>query len=1090
VRVRDHLALSGDMTTDDLVLAEPAGRRGVGNLIRRHAVLIRRLVLFNAIGLFVLIAGIGVQWATVAPTGAIWSYAIQAIFSIELSYVLNRYLTWRDRKASSISLLKWHLQRAMSTVPNFLGYALLLHLGMNWLAANLTVTAAFIVVNYVAGDRWTFAPKKATPVTVSWPEERPLIAPGWQPAVSVVIPVKDNAGTIRATVDAILGQDYTELAELLIVGDFNDPTWVSLEDITDPRLVLLEHPYVEGRDANAKRYFGLTKARSEVLALVDSDIVMPPGWLSSAINLLNIQGGGVVCGVMRSIRAGFWGNFVDHNVLAAKTPRAEHAYRVAAETCGRKRSKLPVTASAVFTRNVFEAEPIDPGWTCGGYEDYEWFWRVARRRLPILVSPALVGRHHHRSGKSLFGEYRRSARACACFIRSFPDCPLARKRRLQGIFLPPVFLGLVAGACWAAVAGYGLYVAAAAGADCVALIGREVLRTRRLEAAAYPFVGLSLAAAFTVTLTRSLIVAKLPDITIARGWERTTAAYRTARVSLHVNWPLVAVVALQATLSLTLVWSNTAFGDEANYLWTGRLEWAHWLHGVAIPNFSGALSGAPQIYPPIGAIASAVGGLAGARILSLTFMLIASVLLYQITKRLFGNRTALVAAALWAVSEPVLRLAFATFDALACLFIILSAWLAIRSSYSQRRRGELVALSALSLALGSVTAFSFAIYIPFVPLFAFFAWQYLIGTKAALWCAGWLGVTGVAMTVALMTFGHMWTGVLLSTINRSVLTRQGIALVSRAAWSWDGLVLGLAVAGCALAFASHDRRRWLLASAVPAGLIVPLYQAHAGTAFSMDKHMSAGTALLAIAAGFTCSRLKLPGLSRPAIATVSATFIMVPAITGIWYARSTFHDWPNFGALLAATRRAGIATGRNPVLVDSLNGTFSIYPFEYYLMKGDNWRHWQDDPSQYISGIRGGTYSAAILCFNSAQLASPNLPSGALNGREVAAQVVSLAAQGSDRLVQALTASGRYRIVGVIPYRSGNTDESPGIFVIWKRALCGTHSWSSVLHSSRDSRYGSGILAPPAGSTTKSSITRSPLASSGTAFWPRSPLTA
>jgi putative flippase GtrA len=1076
VRIRDHVALSAEIPSEELVLAEPAGQRRVESLIRRHAVLIRRLVLFNAIGLFVLIAGIGVQWAMVGPTGVTWSYAIQAIFSIELSYLLNRYLTWRDRKAGSISLLKWHLQRAMSTVPNFLGYALLLHLGMNWLAANLTVTAAFIIVNYVVGDRWTFAQKKVKAAAVSGLEERrPPISPGWQPSVSVVIPVKDNAGTIRATVQAILGQDYSELAELLVVGDFDDSTWDSLEDITDPRLVLLEHPYVEGRDANAKRYFGLTKARSEVLALADSDIVMPPDWLSSAIHLLNMQGGGVVCGVMRSISKGFWGSFVDHNILAAKTPRAEHAYRVTAETCGRKTSKLPVTASAVFTRDVFEAEPIDPGWTVGGYEDYEWFWRVARRRLPILVSPSLVGRHHHRSGKSLFGEYKRSARACACFIRSFPDCPLARKRLLQGILLPPLFLSLVAGACWVAAAGYGLYVAVAAGVDCVALIGRELLRTRRLEAIAYPFVGLSLAAAFTLTLTRSLIVARLADTTVtrtwesttgalrtawlsfrvnwplaatrslfvakltdadatvARSWERMTAAYRTARVSFHINRPLAAIVALQAILSLTLVWSNTAFGDEANYLWTGRLEWAHWLHGAAIPNFSGELSGAPQIYPPIGAVASAAGGLAGARILSLAFMLIASILLYQITRRLFDNRTALVAAALWAVSEPVLRLTFATFDALACLFLILSAWLAIRSADSLRRRGELVALSALSLALGGVTAFAFAIYIPFVVLFAFFAWQYLIGTKAALWCTGWLGASGVALTVALMTFGHEWTGVLRSTINRSVLTRQGLALVSTAAWSWDGLLLGLALAGCALAFATRDRRRWLLASTVLAGLIVPLYQAHLGTAFSMDKHMSAGTALLAVAAGFTFSRFRPSGLSKPAIAAMSAALIMVPAISGIWYARSTFHDWPNFGLLLAATRRAGIATNGNPVLVDSLNGTFSVYPFEYYLMKGDNWQHWQDDPSKYISGVRNGTYSAAILCFNSAQLASPKLPSGALNGREVAAQVVNLAAQGSDQLVQALATSGRYRIVDVIPYQSANKDESPGIFVIWKR---------------------------------------------------------
>ncbi len=41
----------------------------------------------------------------------------------------------------------------------------------------------------------------------------------------------------------------------------------------------------------------------------------------------------------------------------------------------------------------------------------------------------------------------------------------------------------------------------------------------------------------------------------------------------------MAICAVQAALSLTLVWSNTAYIDEANNLWVGRLEIAHWLHG-------------------------------------------------------------------------------------------------------------------------------------------------------------------------------------------------------------------------------------------------------------------------------------------------------------------------------------------------------------------------------------------------------------------------------------------------------------------------------------------------------------------------------
>ena len=106
------------------------------------------------------------------------------------------------------------------------------------------------------------------------------------------------------------------------------------------------------------------------------------------------------------------------------------------------------------------------------------------------------------------------------------------------------------------------------------------------------------------------------------------------RLLMH---PLTAICAVQAALSLSLVWSNTAFADEAQYLSSGQLEWAHWLHGAYVPPYLlSSFSGSPVIYPPVGALANSIGGLAGARILSLLFMLGATILLYLTASRLLG----------------------------------------------------------------------------------------------------------------------------------------------------------------------------------------------------------------------------------------------------------------------------------------------------------------------------------------------------------------------------------------------------------------------------------------------------------------------
>src|SRR6202045_4659553 len=102
--------------------------------------------------------------------------------------------------------------------------------------------------------------------------------------------------------------------------------------------------------------------------------------------------------------------------------------------------------------------------------------------------------------------------------------------------------------------------------------------------------------------------------------ERTAGSPRlgeTARPRLPRSWPLLAILAVQTLLSLRLIRADTAFQDEAEYLWAGHLEWAHLLHGTPLPQFPAYFSGAPVLYPPVGALADSVGGLAGARILSL-----------------------------------------------------------------------------------------------------------------------------------------------------------------------------------------------------------------------------------------------------------------------------------------------------------------------------------------------------------------------------------------------------------------------------------------------------------------------------------------
>ena len=89
---------------------------------------------------------------------------------------------------------------------------------------------------------------------------------------------------------------------------------------------------------------------------------------------------------------------------------------------------------------------------------------------------------------------------------------------------------------------------------------------------------------------------------------------RTATLRVPAALPLLAVLVVQAVLSLRLVRADTAFQDEALYLWAGHLQWAHWLHGTPIPPFPAYFSGAPVLYPALAAVADNLGGLTAARV--------------------------------------------------------------------------------------------------------------------------------------------------------------------------------------------------------------------------------------------------------------------------------------------------------------------------------------------------------------------------------------------------------------------------------------------------------------------------------------------
>ena len=162
-------------------------------------------------------------------------------------------------------------------------------------------------------------------------------------------------------------------------------------------------------------------------------------------------------------------------------------------------------------------------------------------------------------------------------------------------------------------------------------------------------------------------------------------------------------------------------GTRRTTSWIGHLEIAHWLHGASWPAAYAdrILSGSPAHLSAARCPCRQHRRPRRSEDPVAAFMLGATVLLYLTASRLIGRGGAAVAAAIWALSEPALRLAFATYDPLSVVLTALSAWLIV---LGYRHGSAFVVAAAAALALANATAYSGIVIDPVVIAFAFLVW--------------------------------------------------------------------------------------------------------------------------------------------------------------------------------------------------------------------------------------------------------------------------------------------------------------------------------------------------------------------------------
>ena len=99
------------------------------------------------------------------------------------------------------------------------------------------------------------------------------------PAVTLVVPTRGRAAYLEVTLDSLSRQHTGTPFELIVVDDGATDATPEVAGRFGARLIR----HGERRSLNAARNTGLREAAADLVAFVDDDVLVPPGWLDAIV---------------------------------------------------------------------------------------------------------------------------------------------------------------------------------------------------------------------------------------------------------------------------------------------------------------------------------------------------------------------------------------------------------------------------------------------------------------------------------------------------------------------------------------------------------------------------------------------------------------------------------------------------------------------------------------------------------------------------------------------------------------------------------------------------------------------------------------
>ncbi|HWG02353.1 MAG TPA: GtrA family protein [Trebonia sp.] len=126
-----------------------------------------RIAISAANGLVAFLFGLAVEtvFMRFVGLGRLPSYALQIAFSTQLSFLLARFVTWRDRRVPFFrTMARYNAQQLGTTLLSIMLFAGLDSIGVFYALANLTVTICLAPISFLVAHNWSLAEQRGARV--------------------------------------------------------------------------------------------------------------------------------------------------------------------------------------------------------------------------------------------------------------------------------------------------------------------------------------------------------------------------------------------------------------------------------------------------------------------------------------------------------------------------------------------------------------------------------------------------------------------------------------------------------------------------------------------------------------------------------------------------------------------------------------------------------------------------------------------------------------------------------------------------------------------------------------------------------------